>query len=195
MENAVDLILSLLLIYTVKLIVKAFSGSGTSGGGSSEGGDTPGGTKPGETKPGETKPGSEGGETGGTGDTSGGQGSQVDVGSGIDSSLLDELASSGVKYNPDEVIMVTKNLDGKLMWLEKGNGKAGLTHILEKHADNFAARGVSDIPNLLKRVLSTKPIKTGSNAKGLYADYVFNGNKYRVAYGTNGFVVSFYPID
>lgn len=81
------------------------------------------------------------------------------------------------------------------MWLEKGNSKAGLTHILERHADDFASQGVNDIPKLLEEVLATNPIKTGSNAKGLFADYVLNDNSYRVAYGTNGFIVSFYPID
>ena len=113
----------------------------------------------------------------------------------LDTGLLDELANSGVKYNPDDVVTVMKNSDGKIMWLENGNSKAGLTHILERHADDFAAQGVSDIPKLLENVLSTNPIKTGSNAKGLFADYILNGNSYRVAYGTNGFVVSFYPID
>ena len=114
---------------------------------------------------------------------------------GLNSNLLDELANSGVKYNTDDVVTVMKNSDGKLMWLENGNSKAGLTHILERHADDFASQGVSDIPNLLENVLSTSPVKTGSNAKGLFADYMLNGNSYRVAYGTNGFVVSFYPID
>lgn len=83
---------------------------------------------------------------------------------GSSSSLLDELASSGVKYNADDVVTVMKNTDGKLMWLEKGNSKAGLTHILERHADDFASQGVSDIPKLLEEVLSTSPVKTGSNA-------------------------------
>lgn len=81
------------------------------------------------------------------------------------------------------------------MWLENGNSKAGLQHILERHADDFASQGVNDIPCLLEEVLSTNPIKSGSNAKGLFADYSLNGNSYRVAYGTNGFIVSFYPID
>ena len=81
------------------------------------------------------------------------------------------------------------------MWLENGNSKAGLTHILERHAGDFASQGINDVPKLLNDVLDTNPIKTGSNAKGLYADYVLNGNTYRVAYGTNGFIVSFYPID
>jgi len=30
--------------------------------------------------------------------------------------------------------------------------------------------------------------------KGPFADYLVDGNIYRVAYGTNGFIVSFYPI-
>ena len=47
--------------------------------------------------------------------------------------LLKELAESGVKYNSDDVVTVMRNSDGKLMWLEKGNGTAGLKHILERH--------------------------------------------------------------
>lgn len=49
-------------------------------------------------------------------------------------------------------------------------------------------------PQLLEKVLAMILIKMGSNGKGLYADYKFNGSKYRLAYGTNGFIVSFYPI-
>ena len=109
--------------------------------------------------------------------------------------LLDELAESGVKYNPEDVIAVTKTVDGKLVWLEKGNEQSGLKHIVNSHAINFSDRGITDIPAFLNRVVSTNPIKTGSNAKGLFAEYVVNGNKYRVAYGTNGYIVSFYPVD
>ena len=109
--------------------------------------------------------------------------------------LMDELASSGVKYNSDEVIAVTKTAEGRLLWLEQGNTKSGLTHILDRHTDDFASQGIDDIPQLLNDVLKTTPIKTGCNSKGLFADYVFNENTYRVAYGTNGYIVSFYPID
>ena len=109
--------------------------------------------------------------------------------------LLDELAESGVKYNPEDVIAVTKTVDGKLVWLEKGNEQSGLKHIVNSHVINFSDRGITDIPAFLNRVVSTNPIKTGSNAKGLFAEYVVNGNKYRVAYGTNGYIVSFYPVD
>lgn len=46
---------------------------------------------------------------------------------------MEELANSGVKYNPDDVVMITKIPDRKLLWLEKGNANAGLKHIIEKH--------------------------------------------------------------
>lgn len=39
---------------------------------------------------------------------------------------MNELAESGVKYNPDDVPAVTKTDDGKLLWPGKGNSKSGL---------------------------------------------------------------------
>ena len=107
---------------------------------------------------------------------------------------MQELAESGVKYNPDDVVMITRTPDGKLLWLEKGNGSAGLKHIVNGHAADFTAKGVKNIPQFLEQVLKTSPIKTGATSKGYYAVYSINGNYYKVAYGTNGYIVSFYPI-
>ena len=129
--------------------------------------------------------------------------SVVDVGKTVDKSfnnlkpqnLLDELANSGVKYNPDEVITIIKTPNGKLLWLEKGNINSGLTHILQRHGNDFAAQGITDIPQLLNDILKTTPVQIGNNSKGLFATYIFNSNTYKVAYGTNGYIVSFYPID
>lgn len=113
----------------------------------------------------------------------------------LDKKLMQELADSGVKYNADEVVMVTKNADGKLIWLEQGNSKSGLKHILDRHASNFADKGVTDIPRFLQETMNTIPVKSGKSSKGLFADYIMNENRYRVAYGTNGYIVSFYPMD
>ncbi|PZG40841.1 hypothetical protein C1910_00590 [Listeria ivanovii] len=113
----------------------------------------------------------------------------------LNKKLLNELAASGVKHNPKDIIMITKNTDGKLLWLEKGNGKSGLKHIIDGHAVDFDARGIQDIPSFLNETLKMNPIKTGIGKNGPYANYQINGEKYRVAYGTNGFIVSFYPID
>lgn len=70
-------------------------------------------------------------------------------------------------------------------------------NILEAHTDDFIARGidVDDIPKLSKGFLESVPANTGKNTFGLFAEYItYNGKKYRVAYGTNGYVVSFFPI-
>ena len=109
--------------------------------------------------------------------------------------LMDDLANSGVKYSADDVVTVTKTPDGKLMWLEKGNNSAGLKHIVDGHATDFANRGITDIPDFLNRVLQETPIKTGVGKMGPFAEYMLDGKTYRIAHGTNGYIVSFFPRD
>lgn len=58
-----------------------------------------------------------------------------------DADLLYELTKSSVKYNPNDVLAVTKTGTGKLVWLETGNSKAGMQHILN-HVDDFAKKGI-----------------------------------------------------
>ena len=124
-----------------------------------------------------------------------------DVGEGIDDrstlrpqSLMNELADSGVKHSSDDVVMVTKTPNGQLRWLEKGNSSSGLTHIADGHVTDFANRGINDIPSFLNQTLQETPVKTGTNPQGPFADYLVDGKMYKVVYGTNGYVVSFYPI-
>ncbi len=108
--------------------------------------------------------------------------------------LVDELSKSGVKYNADDVVMVTKAADGKLMWLEKGNDSSGLKHMIKRHTTEFMKKGIDDIPSFLNKILQTKPIQTGVNPAGPFSEYLIDGVKYRVVYGSNGYIVSFYPI-
>lgn len=51
------------------------------------------------------------------------------------------------------------------------------------------------IHEFLNEVLKTNPVKVGNGTKGSFSEYIMNGTRYRVAYGTNGYIVSFYPID
>ncbi|PZF90415.1 hypothetical protein C1903_03835 [Listeria ivanovii] len=73
--------------------------------------------------------------------------------------------------------MITKNTDGKLLWLEKGNGKADLKHIIDGHAVDFDARGIQDIPSFLNETLKMNPIKIGIGKNGPYVNYQINGEK------------------
>ncbi|WP_146237820.1 hypothetical protein [Enterococcus plantarum] len=108
--------------------------------------------------------------------------------------LLDDLLKSGVKYNPDDVVMVTKNTEKDLLWLEYGNNKAGLNHIEIRHATDFFKRGIKNIPEFIYDMLKNKPISIVESSKGMNATYIVNGKKYLIAYGKNGFIVSVYPI-
>jgi len=92
--------------------------------------------------------------------------------------------------------MVTRTPDGKLLWLETGNNSVGLNHIVNRHSADFARKGIptNNIPSFLRGILQSAPINSGTTPSGPFADYMVNGNVFRVAYGTNGFIVSFYPI-
>jgi hypothetical protein len=50
--------------------------------------------------------------------------------------LLAELAANGVKHDPDKVILIGKDGDGKIVFLESGNADARLQHVME-HANQF----------------------------------------------------------
>jgi hypothetical protein len=114
----------------------------------------------------------------------------------LDEDLMAELAGSGVKYTADDVLMVVRDTDGRLLWLEKGGSDAGLEHIIEGHVEDFMRRGIAekDIPEFIHDMIANhEPIKTGANQAGSYSVYLINGEGFRVAFGSNGFIVSCYP--
>lgn len=55
-----------------------------------------------------------------------------------------KLQNAGVKFNKEDVIFVTNDSSGKLIWLEKGNDQSGLNHIKARHSNDFEQKhGVS----------------------------------------------------
>jgi len=110
--------------------------------------------------------------------------------------LMSELSQSGVKFNPAQLVRITRAANGQITWLEQGGEKAGLTHILNNHAAQFADRGISasQIPDLLMRALN----------QGTVIDQVRGGTIYQVIYndivqrimivtGSNGYIVTAHP--
>ena len=128
------------------------------------------------------------------------KGSEIGIKGGLDSSLLDELANSGVKYNPDDVVAVTKTADGKLTWLENGSDTAGLNHIIKEHGTDFANKGISqeEIPNYITQALNEGKV-VGYQGRGtgrpIY-EFSYIGTTQRVAItvGSNGFIVGANPV-
>ncbi|MDR3259844.1 MAG: hypothetical protein LBT51_09590 [Fusobacteriaceae bacterium] len=106
---------------------------------------------------------------------------------------MDELAKSGSKYSPKDVVMVTKTPEGKLLWLETGNDTSGLKHILGGHEADLAKKGITNISEFIKEMVKSNPVATKISSKGMSAVYLVNGQYYNLVYGTNGYIVSFYP--
>ena len=115
--------------------------------------------------------------------------------SGKNANLLDELASSGVKYNANDVVAITKTADEKLVWLEKGNSRAGLEHIMQ-HADQFTTKGISSdkIPDFIMHAIQNGKIVGTQRTSPIY-EVVYEGKLQRVgiSISENGFIVGANP--
>lgn len=148
----------------------------------------------------------------GTGSSPQGSLSQVSVDSKVKEltkkHMIDQLTKAGVKFNPNDVLFVTKDKTGQLVWLETGNKVAGLEHILHGdgrsrgHASDFKkALGLetNQVSGYLQKVIThgsviSNTIKPIGNRMGFERIYSYEGNYYIVTgIGTNGFIVSAYP--
>lgn len=112
--------------------------------------------------------------------------------------LMEELRNSGVKFTEEDVVMIAKQKNGELLWLEIGNKVAGLIHIEEGHSENLkSAFGVNknSIPSFIKNVIEQgKIVSNVKKGKRITRIYDFGGKHYVLcALGTNGFIVSVYP--
>ncbi|MDF7675097.1 hypothetical protein PT283_10060, partial [Acetobacteraceae bacterium ESL0697] len=115
--------------------------------------------------------------------------------SSFNQEYLDEMSKNGVKFSPDNLVKVEKLSDGRIVFLETGNSKAGLQHIVDEHGKEFAQMGVpeSEIPNTIMDTLKNGKI-VGYQGEGtgrpIY-ETVINGKKRRLAItvGNNGFIV------
>lgn len=118
----------------------------------------------------------------------------------LNKKLLRELAKSGVKYNADDVVMITKNTSGKLVWLENGSESAGLKHIIKEHGRDFINKGILEdkIPDYIASAIEKGKI-VGYQGRGtgrpIY-EFMYNGTIQRVAItiGDNGFIVGANPV-
>lgn len=112
--------------------------------------------------------------------------------------LLHELAESGVKHTAEDIVRIARRAaDGKIIFIEKGNRKAGLRHILERHAEDFARQSFSsdEIPDIVIKA-ATEGTLVGYQRKRPIYEIETEGKKYYIAVtvGLNGFVVGANPI-
>ncbi len=121
---------------------------------------------------------------------------------GAGRALIDEVKARGDKINPSEVIGITKDSSGKIIWLENGhlgNNPSGLAHILDAHEADFNKKGISssDISDFILTAASKGTI-VGYQGKGtgrpIYL-VTYKGTDYKVAItiGSNGYIIGANP--
>ena len=119
--------------------------------------------------------------------------------SALKEGLFNELRKAGIKHSPKDTKFITKDQNGKITWLEKGNSKAGLMHIYQQHASQFKqSLGIkkSRIANHIRHVIEKGNIVYSiSNKGGTKRIYSYQGEYYTVVVtGSNGFIVTAYPM-
>lgn len=118
--------------------------------------------------------------------------------------LIAELEKNRVKFSREGMLFVTRDRTGQIVWLEKGNDSRGFKHILKRHAVDFSnAFGVKteEIPGYIRHILESavmisNVLKPINGRDGYERIYEVDGKFFMLhAVGTNGFIVSAYPID
>lgn len=124
--------------------------------------------------------------------------------------LIKELEKNDVKFTKENIVFITKDQTGQIVWLETGNKSAGLSHILDGdgitsgHAADFErAFGVprNQIPSFLNSIVSkgtvvSNELRIINGREGFERVYYYNNKYYVLAgIGTNGFIVTAYPVE
>jgi hypothetical protein len=73
--------------------------------------------------------------------------------------LIAELKKAAIKHTPENIIIITQDPSGKIVFLETGKAGdkgSGLLHILENHREDFLQRGIAEeqIPDLIITAIS-----------------------------------------
>ena len=132
---------------------------------------------------------------GGTSET----GSATPTSTGSRDSLISEAQAQGLNISPDKVVGITKDPDGKIVWLETGQSGergSGLAHIIEEHGKQFNGKGISnsELPEYLLQAVSTGKIVGKQGTRPIY-EFTYNGTRQRVAItvSENGYIVGANP--
>jgi filamentous hemagglutinin len=111
-------------------------------------------------------------------------------------SLIDELARQKIKHTPENIIAIAQDTDGRIIFLETGTARAGLQHVIDRHAADFAARTIEEaqIPDLIIAAV-TRGKQVGLQGGRPIYEVEFSGKTHHVSVevGSNGFVVGANP--
>lgn len=113
--------------------------------------------------------------------------------------LIAELSQAGIKHNPEKIVLIAKQPEGKIVFLEEGNSESGLQHILEEHYLQFAQQGIEldQIPDAVITALTQGKIigYQGKRKTRTIYEVTFNGKTQYIAVtvSNNGYIVGANP--
>jgi hypothetical protein len=114
--------------------------------------------------------------------------------------LIAEVVAAGHKITPNAVVHIARAPDGRVVWLERGDGRTGLSHLLRaERIARFVEVGVAptDIPGLAVRaILEGRPVGRKGRDGTIY-DVDVGGSRHRdivVVVGANGYIITAYPV-
>jgi hypothetical protein len=94
-------------------------------------------------------------------------------------------------------VEIGKDANGKIIFLENGNSRAGLRHIVDAHGSDFANIGVphDKIADLVFTAVIDGKVVGTQRTRPIY-EVLFDGKIYRIAVsvGDNGFIVGANPV-
>lgn len=114
--------------------------------------------------------------------------------------LIQQVLDNGDKITPTNVIGIMKQPDGKIIWLETGNVKTGLQHILLRHANQFIQHGIPEDKIgifVLNAVAQNKIVGYQGKREPRRAvyKYEYGGKNYylAVSVSSNGYIIGANP--
>ena len=116
--------------------------------------------------------------------------------------LISQLIARKENFTETEVVAITQDSSGKIIWLEKGHlgeRASGLAHILDAHGKDFENQNISteEIPQYIMTAVKYGVI-VGYQGRGtgrpIY-EFTYDGTTRRVAItiGSNGYIVGANP--
>ncbi|CAD5954935.1 hypothetical protein [Planktothrix agardhii] len=114
--------------------------------------------------------------------------------------LIAELQARGIKHTPENIVRIAKCADDRIVFLETGDEKRGLQHILAK-ADQFARIGINEdeivdvvMGGITKGSIVSSQGRDTVNPRPVY-QFIHKGEiKYiAVTIGNNGYIVGANP--
>lgn len=122
----------------------------------------------------------------------------------IDETHIEEMKKNNIKFTRNDVIFTARDSTGQIVWLEKGNKAAGLSHLESRgHIEQIAKKfsiAKSEVPRLMRniirdgRIISNK-IRKANGREGYERIYEYKENRILLTgIGSNGFLVTAYPL-